>query len=60
MKSFKQHIFEKLKVTPNSVTVHKEYINNTKEVTKYTAYKYHKYILKQQILKYQNIQLEIL
>ena len=45
MKSFKQHIFEKLKVTPNSVTVHKEYINNTKEVTKYTAYKYHKYIL---------------
>ena len=28
MKSFKQHIFEKLKVTPNSATVHKEYINN--------------------------------
>ena len=45
MKSFKQHIFEKLKVTPNSATVHKEYINNTKEVTKYTAYKYHEYIL---------------
>ena len=45
MKSFKQHIFEKLKVTPKSATVHKEYINKTKEVTKYTAYKYHKYIL---------------
>ena len=45
MKSFKQHILEKLKVTPNSATVHKEYINNTKEVTKYTAYKYHEYIL---------------
>ena len=45
MKSFKQHILEKLKVTSKSTTAHKEYINNTKEVTKYTAYKYHEYIL---------------
>ena len=45
MKSFKQHILEKLKVTSKSTTAHKEYINNTKEVSKYTAYKYHEYIL---------------
>ena len=45
MKSFKQHILEKLKVTSKSTAAHKEYINNTKEVTKYTAYKYHEYIL---------------
>ena len=45
MKSFKQHIFEKLKVSSKSANVHKEYKNKTKEVTKSTAYKYHKYIL---------------
>ena len=45
MKSFKQHISEKLKVSSTSDNVHKEYKNKTKEVTKYNAYKYHKYIL---------------
>lgn len=45
MKTFKQHIFEKLKVSSNSANVHKEYKNKTKEVTKYNAYKYNKYIL---------------
>ena len=45
MKSFKQHIFEKLRVSSKSADVHKEYKNKTKEVTKYTACKYYKYIL---------------
>ena len=45
MKTFKQHIFEKLRVSSKSDNIHKEYKNKTKEVTKYTAYKYHKYIL---------------
>lgn len=45
MKTFKQHIFEKLKVSSKSANAHKEYKNKTKEVTKSTAYKYHKYIL---------------
>ena len=45
MKSFKQHIFEKLRVSSKSADVHKEYKNKTKEVTKSNAYKYHKYIL---------------
>lgn len=45
MKPFKQHILEKLKVSSNSANVHKEYKNKTKEVTKYNAYKYNKYIL---------------
>ena len=45
MKTFKQHILEKLKVSSKSADVHKEYKNKTKEVTKYTAYKYHEYIL---------------
>ena len=45
MKPFKQHIFEKLKVSSQSADVHKEYKNKTKEVNKYNAYKYHKYIL---------------
>ena len=45
MKPFKQHILEKLKVSSKSADVHKEYKNKTKEVTKYNAYKYHKYIL---------------
>ena len=45
MKSFKEHIFEKLKVTSNSTTVHTEYKTKTKQVTYYNAYNYHKYIL---------------
>ena len=45
MKPFKQHILEKLKVSSKSANAHKEYKNKTKEVTKYNAYKYHKYIL---------------
>ena len=45
MKSFKQHILEKLRVSSKSDNIHKEYKDKTKEVTKYTAYKYHKYIL---------------
>ena len=45
MKSFKQHILEKLRVSSKSADVHKEYKNKTKEVTKSNAYKYHKYIL---------------
>lgn len=45
MKSFKQHILEKLKVYSKSAEVHKEYKNKTKEVTKDNAYKYNKYIL---------------
>ena len=45
MKPFKQHIFEKLKESSKSANAHKEYKNKTKEVNKYNAYKYHKYIL---------------
>ena len=45
MKTFKEHILEKLKVSSKSADVRKEYKNKTKEVTKYTAYKYYKYIL---------------
>ena len=45
MKTFKQHIFEKLRISSKSDNIHKEYKNKTKEVNKYTAYKYHKYIL---------------
>ena len=45
MKSFKQHIFEKLKVTPNSAVGHKEYKDKTNKITYYNAYNYHKYIL---------------
>ena len=45
MKSFKQHIFEKLKVTPKSATDHKEYKEKTNKVTYYNAYNYHKHIL---------------
>ena len=45
MKSFKEHIFEKLKVTPKSATDHKEYKEKTNKVTYYNAYNYHKHIL---------------
>ena len=45
MKSFKQHIFEKLKVTSKSTTAHKEYKNKTKQVNNHTAHTYRNYIL---------------
>ena len=45
MKSFKQHIFEKLKVTSKSTTGHKEYKNKTKQVNNHTAHTYRNYIL---------------
>ena len=45
MKQFNTYLIEKLKVSSKSANVHKEYKNKTKEVTKYTAYNYHKYIL---------------
>ena len=45
MKSFKQHIYEKLKVTPKSAAAHKEYINKTNKVTYYNAHSYYRYIL---------------
>ena len=45
MKSFKQHIFEKLRVSSKNGNIHKEYKDKTNNVTKSTAYKYHKYIL---------------
>ena len=45
MKSFKQHIFEKLKVTSNSAASHKEYKDKTNKVTYYNAYNYHNRIL---------------
>ena len=45
MKSFKEHIFEKLKVSSNSINTHTEYKNKTTKVTYYNAYNYHKYIL---------------
>ena len=40
MKPFKEHIFEKLKVSPN-----KEYKDKSNKVTYHNAYSYHKYIL---------------
>ena len=45
MKSFKQHIFEKLKVTSNRAAGHKEYKDKTNKVTYYNAYNYHNRIL---------------
>ena len=45
MKSFKQHIFEKLKVSSKSTNSHTEYKNKTNKVTYYNAHSYHKYIL---------------
>ena len=45
MKSFKEHIFEKLKVSSKSTDVHPEYKNKTNKVTYYNAHNYHKYIL---------------
>ena len=45
MKSFKQHIFEKLKVSSKSTNAHAEYKNKSNKVTYYNAYSYHKYIL---------------
>ena len=45
MKSFKQHIFEKLKVTPKSTITHKEYKDKTNRVNLYNVHNYHKHIL---------------
>ena len=45
MKQFKEHIFEKLKVSSKSTNFHTEYKNKTNKVTYYNAYNYHKYIL---------------
>ena len=45
MKSFKEHIFEKLKVSSKNTNIYKEYKNKTNKVNFYNAYNYHKYIL---------------
>ena len=45
MKTFKQHIYEKLKVSSKSTNVHTEYKNKSNKVTYHNAYNYHKYIL---------------
>lgn len=45
MKSFKQHILEKLRVSSKSYTVHKEYKDKTNSVNKYNAYNYYTTIL---------------
>ena len=45
MKSFKEHRFEKLKVSSKSTNVHTEYKNKSNKVTYHNAYSYHKYIL---------------
>ena len=42
MKSFKQHIFEKLKVSSKNDNIHKEYKDKTNSVNKYNAYNYYK------------------
>ena len=45
MKTFKQHILEKLKVSSKSYNVHKEYKDKTNSVNKYNAYNYYTTIL---------------
>ncbi len=46
MKSFKQHIFEKLKISSNNVKdYNKEYKDKTNQVTYYNAHRYHSRIL---------------
>ena len=45
MKSFKQHILEKLRVSSKSYNVHKEYKDKTNSVNKYNAYNYYTTIL---------------
>lgn len=46
MKSFKQHIFEKLKVSSKNIKdYNKEYKDKTNKVTYYNAYTYHSIIL---------------
>ena len=42
MKSFKQHIFEKLRISSNSDSIRKEYKDKTNSVNKYNAYNYYK------------------
>jgi hypothetical protein len=44
MKTFKQHILEKLRITKNS-KIEKEYKDKTNRVTKYNAHSYHSIIL---------------
>ena len=41
MKTFKQHIFEKLRVSSKSDNIHKEYKDKTNSVNKYNAYNYY-------------------
>ena len=45
MKSFKQHISEKLRVSSKSADVHKEYKDKTNSVNKYNAHNYYTTIL---------------
>ena len=45
MKSFKQHIFEKLRVSSKSDNIRKEYKDKTNSVNKYNAHNYYKYLL---------------
>ena len=45
MKSFKQHISEKLRVSSKSADVHKEYKDKTNNVNKYNAHNYYTTIL---------------
>ena len=42
MKTFKQHILEKLRVSSKSNNIHKEYKDKTNSVNKYNAYNYYK------------------
>ena len=45
MKSFKQHIFEKLRVSSKSDNIRKEYKDKTNSVNKYNAHNYYSTIL---------------
>ena len=45
MKSFKQHIFEKLRISSKSDNIRKEYKDKTNSVNKYNAHNYYKYLL---------------
>ena len=41
MKTFKQHILEKLRVSSKNDNIHKEYKDKTNSVNKYNAYNYY-------------------
>ena len=45
MKTFKQHIFEKLRVSSKSDNIRKEYKDKTNSVNKYNAHNYYSTIL---------------